>query len=82
MQDTPPKSWSNPELLARTITLETTVLRALTIHGAMVLATKHPLMGRRFTKAVLEDMLDHLEAMFEEMGLEKPACGWRGLTSP
>ena len=78
MQDTPPKSWFNPELLAQTITLETTVLRALTFHGAMVLATKHPQLGHGSTKAILEDMLDHLEAMFEELGLEKPACGWRG----
>ena len=72
-----PESWTDQGLLARPITLETTVLRALIFHAAMVLATKHPNVGDH-ARRIVEDMLDHLEAMFEANGLEPPAHGWRG----
>lgn len=75
--DDPPPGWTNPHILAQPISLETTVLRALAIHGAIVLATKHPNMGRP-SKAILMDVRDHLEAMLEDRGLERPSHGWRG----
>lgn len=74
----PPPTWFNKGLLEQTVTFETTVLRAMTFHGAMVLASKHPEIGAG-AKAVIEDMLDHLEAMFESLGLERPEQGWRGM---
>ena len=67
----PPPGWTNPHILAQPISLETTVLRALTFHGAMVLATKPPGLGPG-AREIIQDMLDHLEAMFEGLGLESP----------
>lgn len=75
----PPPSWFDDDRLETPITLQTTVVRAMVFHGAMVLACKHPeIQKQKQAYQVLQDMLDHLEAMFQDLGLERPLTGWRG----
>jgi len=73
--DAPP-SWSDQELLARVIPFETSIWRALCIHGALVLARTHPDFPES-TAIVIDQVIDHLERTFEAEGLEPPECGWR-----
>lgn len=71
-----PPSWTD-ERLKREVPMVTTVIRLLALHGAVVLATKHPEMGADVKKILLEQ-LDHMEGVFKTYGLAEPPQGWRG----
>jgi len=71
-----PASWHDPEIMGRHIAFETSVRRAAIIQSSLVLARRHPHFPD-FAARVIDQVLDHLEAVLEEEGLERPSFGWR-----
>ena len=55
----------------------TTLIRALTIHGGLCLALKHPAM-RDYPRQTILEAVAGLERAFEDLGFSAPAQGWRG----
>lgn len=71
-----PESWLNAELLNTDIEIHMTVFRLLVIHGSLALALKHPDYPP-FSRAHAEEMVDSMELILENHGLEAPKKGWR-----
>ncbi|KKK50917.1 hypothetical protein LCGC14_3120200 [marine sediment metagenome] len=71
-----PDSWRDAEILSNRPVIEETILNWIAVHGAVVLASRHPAMFTG-TKIVLREFISTLEAMFESYGLDPPDGGWR-----
>ncbi len=76
-----PESWITPEVqvaLERPAILIMPGFFWLAVHGALVLATKHPLNTGPLRMLMLE-ILDRMEEKFEAEGIPQPPESWRGV---
>ncbi len=71
-----PPAWSDPEVFAKPLYLETDILHALTLHGMILLALKHPGMPPLHRK-IGAHLCTVLEQGMEAAGLSAPPDGWR-----
>jgi hypothetical protein len=76
MEGIPPQYY-DPRIMERDIELHLSTLKLLALHGATVLALKHPNMPSGTAK-LLEELVGKMEYILEEQGLPEPAMGWRG----
>lgn len=74
-----PESWSDPAKINAEVHFTTTVGRCLVLHGNLVVACRHP-GNTGWARTVAEEMIDTLESIFRDVGLEEPSQGWRGDT--
>jgi len=55
-----------------------TLVELLAVHGAVVMALKHPL-NCGLSSILQRHFLDTAEMLLEEHGIEEPPEGWRGV---
>lgn len=76
-----PQSWMrDPDFWLKPVEFVTSPQKMVILHGCMVLGLEHPWINKD-NKSLICEMLDNLEAAFEDMGLEEPPTGWRSWTT-
>jgi len=71
-----PQDWMSVDP-RQTVHLDITLQDAQVVHANMILALKHPENVGPIQEAA-ERLLNYLEEIFEQCGLEEPRNGWRG----
>jgi hypothetical protein len=72
-----PPEYLDQRTMQRDVELHMSVLKLLALHGAAVLALKHPEMPADAAK-LLNELATKMEYILEEIGLPEPASSWRG----
>lgn len=81
VRDAFPPEWWDEAIMFRTIEWQTSLSRAVVLHGLIALVLKHPDLPEA-SRTVGDQMLTHLEEALEAEGLPPPYAGWRAEVEP